>query len=881
MYRSFVSKGDIDQAIGLRAATSPDEMVVRMRGRALNRFEFESASDRAAHKLLGAGVRPGDRVLIRLNAGLSFCVTTYACVKLGLPYVPVRHDIQAEQLRHICSATCPSVIVDSENPVGGAPEPMTQLVFSDAEIDARPVSARTKTVIDGFRGKVSSGDPVYVLFTSGTTGMPKGVQITRQGLGNLLNWQGELFALSHQDVFLQRSEPTFDFSISEFWLPLVQGGVLEICPSEIRKNPQQFIELMDRVGVTVVQFVPTVLEAFLNAVEKGGANRLRHKLKLVNCNGEPLADKTRRRFYANFPSATLFNQYGPTEATVAVTSYECPRDMRARRMVVGHAMPNNQIHIVDEDLRPVPAGETGEVFISGIQVANGYVGTTASEATRFCEAPPMGLHGYLSGDLGRETAAGIELVGRKDHQVKFRGNRIELDGIAAVMTANPGVHRAVVQVHDFVGPDTKKRSVLVAAVSPSNVDTAALKAACRVELPSFAVPGAIIAVDEFPTTTNGKLDAKAVMGKILGEHETDTLSETALTKHEAIIVKLLETQFGVPCARAPELIEFDSVGIDSLDRASLAVELASLGVHVDMCEIQRPNVTARELAASSRKAPVRYQVEPASVRPGPTDVAAELQAIAASDPNLKVVVLHASVPDLIDPVNEDGLKTALIATISELADAGMTIAVPAFTPSFARSKHYHFRQTVSESGMLATWMQDCLPSSTRLAHPIYSYQVIGPGVGQLSALPHKHPFGEGSAAEWFEQVNATIIGLGTDAFTQTHRLEYLEAAPHHRRYLAVQGQADFGTGPTQVTADVYIRDLDYYGDGAIFAQDTTKTRAALGDSLRKRRIANSDVEMLSVSALDLKESLTPLLRKNPMQLLANPEAASRKLENLA
>ncbi|MCB1299217.1 MAG: AAC(3) family N-acetyltransferase [Microthrixaceae bacterium] len=491
---------------------------------------------------------------------------------------------------------------------------------------------------------------------------------------------------------------------------------------------------------------------------------------------------------------------------------------------------------------------------------------------------------YRTGDLGRFTNWGeLELLGRLDHQAKFRGIRIELEAVERTIEAFDGVRRAAVRVHSFNGLDGRRRQVLIALVTPADIDTEKLKAHCRERLPTHAIPGLVVSVDEFRVTPNGKLDFAAHLRQDAEELVTDTCGhEREDREAESAVVMVIESLFGVSIVGEPGCVELNSLGIDSLDRAELVVALEARGLLVDVEDLVKPSITLRDFALACRTIP-----EPLDVRTAATlTVADVLEAVraAAQGCSSGVLVMHVSLPTLLaagDSIRVPTLRRALVDELMCLANAGVMVVLPAFTPSFVNSRSYHFERSVSEAGLLATWVQDDIEGAVRSHDPVYSYVVLGGSLPDFPFRASPTPFGAGSVAAWLEAYDATIVGLGTRGFTQTHRIEFLAGAPHHADYEVFEGVADFGSGPQYVSPTVYIRDVDYHGAGEAFAQDTATTESLLAGILRTSPIGSSSVRVHELTCLELRRALLPVLRSDPLALLATPDVAMGRLSEVA
>src|SRR6185369_13052965 len=314
------------------------------------------------------------------------------------------------------------------------------------EVDAEIVCVDEGTeLFDGdgtnFLVHVEPQNVAYVIYTSGSTGKPKGVMVSHEAICNRLLWMQEQYQLSAADRVLQKTPFSFDVSVWEFFWPLMTGACLVLARPGGHRDGEYLIDIIRRQDISVLHFVPSMLEALLQQPGLETCTSLRE----VICSGEALPRELQERFYAR-QQARLHNLYGPTEAAVDVTYWECERGSERRSVPIGRPIANLEIYILDASLNPVPVGVAGELHIGGIGLARGYAGRPALTAERFIPHPfKSGERLYKTGDVARFTPGGvIEYVGRMDGQVKIRGNRVELGEIEAALLALDAVRQAAV-----------------------------------------------------------------------------------------------------------------------------------------------------------------------------------------------------------------------------------------------------------------------------------------------------------------------------------------------------------------------------------------------------------------------------------------------------
>ncbi|MFJ7044973.1 non-ribosomal peptide synthetase [Streptomyces sp. NPDC101112] len=351
------------------------------------------------------------------------------------------------------------------------------------------------TVVTG----VTGDDPAYLIYTSGSTGEPKGVEVGHRQLA--ASTLARRMVYPGRPVFLLVSPLAFDSSVAGLWGTLTAGGHLVVAaPDEVR-DPERLMDLVERHGVTGLLCVPSLYAVLLDAAERAGMERLR-SLETVTTAGEPLpADLMRRHFALHARTVALVNEYGPTEATVWA-SYR--RYVAPGPVTIGGPAPGVRLYVLDEELRPVPRGTEGELFIGGAGVAHGYFGRPEATAKAFLDDPFAGVPGarmYRTGDLVRWTEEGtLDFLGRRDHQVKIRGHRIELGAVEVALCELPGVREAVVV------PNTRGTALTGFVLAPARPDARSLRERVARSLPAPMVPARIEVLDSFPRTVNGKAD---------------------------------------------------------------------------------------------------------------------------------------------------------------------------------------------------------------------------------------------------------------------------------------------------------------------------------------------------------------------------------------
>jgi amino acid adenylation domain-containing protein len=421
-------------------------------------------------------------------------VAALACLKVGRPFLPISLEEPEARMREMVETARAETVVAL---------PGTELPPPLAKLDRVEV-ARTRNAVGERLDAIRPYDgaaAAYILFTSGSTGVPKGVQVRQEALLNRLLWAQRAIPLTADDVVLQKTPATFDVSIWELLWPLVAGARVHFLAPGDHVDPGVIVDAIVEAGVTVCHFVPSMLREFVTWPGAPACTSLRHVL----CSGEALTPELVCEL-ARVSSARLHNLYGPTEAAIDVAHWEVPAPRsECRRVLIGRPVANTDLAVVDDDLRPVPSGEAGELCIGGVQLADGYVGRPDLTAEAFVRGPD-GERVYRTGDRARVVDGELEFLGRIDDQVKVRGVRVEPSEVERAIAVHPGVDEAVV-----VGYERAARTELAAFVRTrpgAILDPSVLRALVQERLPSQFVPTDVHFVATLPSTPVGKRDRR-------------------------------------------------------------------------------------------------------------------------------------------------------------------------------------------------------------------------------------------------------------------------------------------------------------------------------------------------------------------------------------
>ncbi|MBV9058811.1 MAG: amino acid adenylation domain-containing protein, partial [Pseudonocardiales bacterium] len=503
--------------------------------------------------------------------------------KTGAAYLPLDPDYPPTRVSFMLTDAHPVLILTTTHTQDNLPDtsPIDRLVIDDPTTAAALAQYPDTDPTDTHRSTALRPEhPAYVIYTSGSTGTPKAVMVTHQNVVRLFGATRHWFGFDADDVWTLFHSAAFDFSVWEIWGPLLHGGRLVVVPYEVSRSPRQFLQLLAREGVTVLNQTPSAFYQLMQADQDDPAIGQSLALRTVVFGGEALQPARLVDWYQRHPDhvPSLVNMYGITETTVHVTHLTLDRHCAAVGMVsvIGTGIPDLRVYVLDGGLGLVPVGVVGELYIGGAGLARGYLGRPGLTAERFV-ASPYGRPGqrlYRSGDLVRWNTEGqLVFVGRADDQVKVRGFRIEPGEIETVLMAHPQVTQAVVIAREDQPGDKRLIAYVVAAGDGCRPEV--LRDYLRERLPEYMVP-VVVTLDGLPLTPNGKLDRNALPVPQFG---SAGLGRVPRTPQEQLLSELFAEVLGVAGVGVED--DFFALGGHSLLATRLIARIrATLGVEV-------------------------------------------------------------------------------------------------------------------------------------------------------------------------------------------------------------------------------------------------------------------------------------------------------------
>ncbi|MEO6549687.1 MAG: amino acid adenylation domain-containing protein [Ferruginibacter sp.] len=483
---------------------TPEGIAAVFENKQLTYRELNERSNQLAHFLRSKGIKDEMLVPICLERSIEMIVGIMGILKAGGAYVPIDPEYPNERIGYMLNDLSANIILCSKSS-------KEKLAFV-ADLDT--IELDGDLTIIGNQPSVNLCLPLqshhlaYVIYTSGSTGMPKGAMNEHGAVTNRLLWAQDYFNVGSTDSILQKTTFSFDVSVWELLLPLISGARLVFATPEGNRDNEYLKQTIEAQNITIVHFVPSMLDIFLPALQAGDCAKLQNVL----CSGEALKPGQVALFKQKLPATALYNLYGPTEAAVDVTYWNVPTNQQQVDMVpIGKPVANTTIYILDKQNNIAPTGCSGEIHIGGVQVGRGYLNRPDLTAERFINDPFSSLPGarlYKTGDNGRWLPDGnIEYLGRIDTQVKIRGYRIELGEIENVLLGCSGVSQCAVLAKE----DSNGNNRLVGYIVPEGpFDREAIINYLKEKLPAYMVPSLWVPLDELPLTASGKIDRKAL-----------------------------------------------------------------------------------------------------------------------------------------------------------------------------------------------------------------------------------------------------------------------------------------------------------------------------------------------------------------------------------
>ncbi len=481
-----------------QAELHPDAIALKFKIEEVTYQELNIRSNNLAHYLIKSGVIPGDKVALYFERSIEMIIGILGTLKSGATYVPINPKTPEDRFNFL--------LEDLENPVIiSSKKNAVRISDKNKVVELEETSNESE---ENPNIKIDINSPAVILYTSGSTGYPKGVLLSHKSLVNRIIWDRNTYSHSENDIVLQHASYHFDFSILEIFMALANGGKLILARPEFHYEGFYLIDLIQKEKITKMGSVPSLLNAFINlsSFEKCTS------LKQLFLGGETLHSNLQNLFFSK-SSAELINIYGPTEASISVLNWTCKRNDKDNIVPIGYPVAGATIYLLDESKQTVTDGDVGEIYIAGPGVALGYFKRSELTESHFLINPFPDTNNefiYKTGDLGKKLSNGaFQFIGRKDNQIKMHGLRIELEEIEHYLNLNQNIASSVV-TKIKTGDGLDKLVAYLVPVSSGKLNIDDIKSDLLKNLPDYMVPGLFVQMDKFPMTLNGKINREAL-----------------------------------------------------------------------------------------------------------------------------------------------------------------------------------------------------------------------------------------------------------------------------------------------------------------------------------------------------------------------------------
>ena len=544
--RAFPKGKTIHQLFEDQVVKTPGNIAVVFEDKQLTYKELNEKSNQLARYITAKyksttnqELQPDTPIALYLDRSLEMIISILAVLKTGAAYVPISPDFPSDRTKYILEDTNSTILLSQAHLTDKLSE-----VAQDIEIIATDLQEFQNYSKDNLSTNVQPNNLAYIIYTSGTTGKPKGAALEHKGIINRVVWMQSIYPLTNKDRILQKTPYNFDVSVWELLWANWYGAAIVIAKPEGHKDCDYLYQLINKEKITVIHFVPSMLDVFLNYLSTKESSQ--SNLQIVFCSGEALKNNTCDTFYKLIPDISLYNLYGPTEASIDVSYSLCEPD---KKVTIGKPISNTKLYILDNYLLPTPIGVPGELYIGGAGLARGYLNLPQLTKEKFINNPfatPDDIAKsytrlYKTGDICKWLANGeIEYIGRNDFQVKLRGFRIELGEIENVISAINNIKQSCVLV--------KNETLVAYYVANTEIDESVIKNHLAKKLPEYMIPSFYMRLESFPLTINGKLDRIALPNFNISNIKQQYLAPTTELQQKM-------------CQIWQEVLKIDKVGI--------------------------------------------------------------------------------------------------------------------------------------------------------------------------------------------------------------------------------------------------------------------------------------------------------------------------------
>lgn len=551
---NFATRGNLCERFERQARKTPNAVAISDGRQSLSYRELACRSQAIARRLAREGVGAETVVALLGDRGPDLLAAMIAVQRAGAAFLNLDPEQPAARLATILGSSGASVLL-----TGRAQAAMVEALLEPLVARIQVAELEDAITLEPIRptrvARRASSSLAYLIYTSGSSGAPKGVMIEQRGLSNHLASLIAELNITAKDVIAQTAPQSFVISVWQFLAGPMVGARVHVCGNPVVQDPMLLAREIEREGITALEIVPSLLRGILDRMEEAQLRRAFGKLRLLISTGEPLPVELCRAWFAHCPKVPLINAYGASECSDDVALHRLTKAPAATtvNVPVGAPLPNTQLHVLDSNLEPQPIGVVGELCIGGAGVGRGYINDPAQSRQRFIADPfarAKGRRLYRTGDLARRRADGmIECLGRADLQVKVRGYRIELKEIEAALADHGSVRAGIVEPRRDAHGDVRLIAHVVAK-SGSRISASELRDFLKSRLPGHAIPSAFLFLDQVPLNAHGKLDRSA----LLVPAQQESAATEAAVPARGFTEKVLSDIWG-------DLLQVESLGV--------------------------------------------------------------------------------------------------------------------------------------------------------------------------------------------------------------------------------------------------------------------------------------------------------------------------------
>jgi len=501
-----LSTGLIHQLIEKNALSHPTKIAVAYQDKNLSYEELNQKSNYLANLLITEGIKPETIVGVSFERSPEMVIAILGVLKSGGAYLPIDPSYPQDRINYMLSDSNISFLLTQKTLLKKFQKiKLKKICLDSTQINQTPINPQTT---------VNKDNLAYVLYTSGSTGNPKGVMVCHSNLINTYESWEKVYQLKDTDCHLQMANFSFDVFTGDLARALCSGGKLILCPKRTLLNPKKLYELITKEKINCAEFVPTILRKLYDYLNLN--NHSLAFMRLLICGSDNWSINEYRKLQKLCGKKTrVINSYGLTETTIDSTYFEDPLPSikyfsTDRSVPIGKPFPNTEIFILDDNLNTMPNDIIGEICIAGHGLARGYLNNPQLTAQKFIFHPSLKKRLYKTGDLGRRLSDGnIEFLGRLDNQIKLRGMRVELNDVENILNSHPSIKESLTAVCENQ-VNNKKLIAYFVPKQGAELNTLELRKFLQTKLPNYMIPSIFIKLDSLPITPSGKLDRKAL-----------------------------------------------------------------------------------------------------------------------------------------------------------------------------------------------------------------------------------------------------------------------------------------------------------------------------------------------------------------------------------